>query len=101
MRYLEFPLEVKYFFRNKKLNPYITGGLSYFKYENSHSENSISLEYGDNVSLNFGLRLEHKLIDRLYINIESNFSYQIEPVTTTIDYTPYIFSISTGIDYRF
>ncbi|WP_415222216.1 hypothetical protein [Psychroserpens sp.] len=79
----------------------MTGGLSYFRYENSRSENSISMQYGDNVSLNFGLGLEHKLIDRLYINIESNFNCQIEPVTTTIDYTPYIFSISTGIDYRF
>ena len=65
------------------------------------SENPINLEFGDNASLNFGLGIEHKLFDRFYINLESNFNYQIEPITSNIDYTPYIFSISTGIDYRF
>lgn len=99
--YFEIPLEVKYAFRNKKLNPYITGGLSYFIFKDSNSENSRVLDYSNTVSLNFGLGLEYKLFNRLYIDLESNFNYQIEPITTNIDYTPYIFSITTGIDYRF
>ena len=99
--YLEFPLEVKYFLRDKKFNPYITGGVSYFMLEEQSFQNPVNIEYSDNFSLNFGLGLEHKLFNRFYINIESKFNYQIEPITSNIDYTPYILSISTGIDYRF
>jgi hypothetical protein len=99
--YLEFPLEIKYLFSDQKLNPYISGGLSYFKLGDRSTESPINLEYNDNMSLNFGLGLEYKIFDRLYLNLESNFNYQIKPITSNIDYTPYIFSISTGIDYRF
>ncbi|MEM5564006.1 outer membrane beta-barrel protein [Psychroserpens sp. AS72] len=99
--FLEIPLEVKYFFRDKNFNPYLTGGISYFMFESSSSDNPVNLEYGDHFSLNLGLGLEHKLFDRFYINLESNFNYQIKPITSNINYTPYIFSIGTGIDYRF
>ena len=100
--YLEIPLELKYLIGNKKLNPFITAGFSYFKLENSTSENENELEYLDTTaSLNFGIGLEHKLFDKFYLNVEANFNYQIMPISTNVDYNPYILSISTGIDYRF
>jgi hypothetical protein len=100
--YLEFPLELKYLIGDKKLNPFITAGFSYFKLEDSTSENENGLEYLDTTaSLNFGIGLEHKLLDKFYLNVESNFNYQIKPITTNVDYHPYILSISTGVEYRF
>jgi hypothetical protein len=99
--YLEFPLEAKYLFSDKTFNSYATGGLSYFKLDGKSVESSTNLEYDDTMSLNIGLGIEHKLFDRFYINLESNLNYLIKPISSNINYTPYIFSISTGIDYRF
>jgi hypothetical protein len=99
--YLEIPIEVKYLFRNKKLNPFATAGVSYFKLQ-SNNDNENNIEYTKfTISTNFGIGLEYKLFESFYINIESNFNYQIKPISNDIGYKPYILSISTGIEYQF
>ena len=99
--YLEIPIEVKYLFRNKKLNPFATAGVSYFKLQ-SNNDNENNIEYTKfTISTNFGIGLEYKLLESFYLNIESNFNYQIKPISNDVGYKPYILSISTGIEYQF
>lgn len=99
--YLEFPLELKYRPRDYKFNPYITGGLSYFKLQNGSNDTSNNIEYKATMSLNLGLGLETKLFKNTYFNIESNFNYQLNPFTQKNNIQPFIVSIHTGIEYRF
>ena len=101
VEYLEIPIEVKYRFLNKKLNPFATVGISYFKLQ-SNTNNGNNIEYTNfTISPNFGIGIEYKLFESFYLNIQSNFNYQIKPILNDVGYNPYIFSISTGIEYRF
>jgi len=99
--YLEFPLEVKYAPFDNKLNPYFTGGISYFMLQNSNSNNLNSTIYKATFGINLGLGLETRLINRFYLNLESHFNYQLKPFTGPNEIQPYLFSIQTGIEYRF
>ncbi|WP_111682113.1 outer membrane beta-barrel protein [Winogradskyella tangerina] len=98
-KYLEIPLEIKYVPFDKKLNPYVTGGLSYFILQDSNASNM--MEYRATLGLNVGLGVETKLFNKLYLNLESNFNYQLQPFRENNAIHPYIFSIQTGIEYRF
>lgn len=101
VEYLEFPLEVKYTPRDHKVNPFVIGGLSYFKLQDGSNNNSNNFEYRATMSLNLGLGLETKLFKDVYFNIESIFNYQVKPFTQKNNVEPFIFSINTGIEYRF
>ncbi|WP_298754925.1 porin family protein [uncultured Psychroserpens sp.] len=101
VEYLEFPIEIKYRPRNNRINPYITGGLSYFKLQEDSNNSSNNFEYKATMGLNLGLGLETKLFNQIYFNLESNFNYQLKPFTQKNNIEPFIFSIHTGIEYRF
>ncbi|WP_299111163.1 porin family protein [uncultured Winogradskyella sp.] len=107
VEYLEFPLDVKYTPFNKKINPYITGGISYFKIQ-GQSSNSTSMilsannfEYKSTLGLHLGLGVENKLFKNIYINVESNFNYQTKSILRNGTVNPFIISINAGIEYRF
>ncbi|OUS03471.1 hypothetical protein A9Q86_00735 [Flavobacteriales bacterium 33_180_T64] len=99
--YLEFPLEVKYAPFNKRLNPYFTGGLSYFLLQKATINNQNNSDYTTTFSLNTGLGVEYKLFKAFYFNVESNFNYQIKPISQNNNINPFIFSVNVGIEYRF
>ncbi|WP_299228522.1 outer membrane beta-barrel protein [uncultured Psychroserpens sp.] len=99
--YLEFPLEIKYSIKTSKLSPYLTGGVSYFKLQNTDINTENTFEYNSTFSLNFGFGLEHKLINNVFLNVEPNFSYQLKPLIQNRDINPFILSINFGITYRF
>ncbi|MBC2844506.1 porin family protein [Winogradskyella flava] len=102
VEYLEIPLELKYSMSSKRLSPFVTIGPSFFRLQNDKPENSNDIKYlKSSLSLNLGVGLELELIDRLYLNLGSNFSYLTKSLSKDVNYTPYIFSINTGIDYRF
>ena len=101
VEYLEFPLDIKYVPFHKKINPYITGGLSYFSLQNVETSDANSSDYKATVSFNLGLGVETKLFNSFYFNIEPNFNYQLNPFNQNNDINPFIFSINTGIEYRF
>jgi adenylate kinase family enzyme len=102
LEYLEVPLELKYLILDKKMNPFLTTGLSYFKLKNNESEFGNILEnLNTSLSINLGIGIEYKIMNELYINIESDFKYQLKPLATNADFKPYIFSTSVGIEYRF
>lgn len=102
IEYLEIPLEVKYSFSNKKLNPFITGGTSYLKLQNEPSVNFQQIEYLDtSISLNLGAGLEYKLFESLFVNGQANFNYPIKSFSNNADFKPFILSVGLGLDYRF
>lgn len=101
VEYLEFPLEIKYAPLNKKLNPYLTGGIHYFLPLRSKLGNQTNLDFNNTFSLNFGLGIEYELIKDFRFNIEPSFNYQIKPFSQNNDINPFIFSLHAGIEYRF
>ncbi|MDG5490119.1 PorT family protein [Psychroserpens sp. SPM9] len=101
VEYLEFPLEVKYAPFNSQFNPYFTGGLSYFKLREGSNSDTNSFEYKATMGLNLGLGIETKVFKNFFFNLESNFNYQLKPFTQKNSIDPFIFSLSTGLEYRF
>nr|WP_321231899.1 porin family protein [uncultured Psychroserpens sp.] len=99
--YLEFPLDIKYTPFDKKLNPYFTGGISYFVLQDATINNQNNSNYKSTYSLHVGLGFEYKLIKNFYLNLESNFNYQIKPILQNNTINPFILSINTGIEYKF
>ncbi len=97
IEYLELPLKVKYAPFDKKINPYFTGGLSYFILQKATINNQ---DYMTPISLNAGIGAEHKLYKDLLFTIDSNLNYQIKIVSKN-NISPFIFSINVGIEYRF
>jgi len=101
LQYLEFPFEVKHAPFLKKVNPYFTGGLSYFVLQDSKIVNQNNSYNEAAFGINLGLGVETKVAKKLYFNIETNFNYQINPLENTNDIKPYILSLLTGLEYRF
>ena len=101
LKYLEFPLEIKYAPFHKKINPYFTGGLSYSVLQDSNSNNLSNKDYRATMSLNIGLGVETKLFGNFFLNFEPNFNYQLKPFAKDNEIKPYIFSIQSGLEYRF
>jgi hypothetical protein len=101
LKYLEFPIEVKYAPFHRKINPYFTGGFSYFVLQEANSNNLNNSDYKATISFNIGLGIETKLFNKFYINLEPNFNYQMKPFTVGNAIKPYIFSVQTGLEYRF
>ncbi|WP_460217928.1 outer membrane beta-barrel protein [Psychroserpens sp. MEBiC05023] len=101
IEYLEFPIELKYAPFQKKINPYFTGGISYFTVIDSQTTEMNSLDYQPTFSINLGLGIETKLFNNINVNLEPNFNYQPKPFSNGNNLQPFIFSISLGIEYRF
>jgi hypothetical protein len=101
VQYLEFPLEIKYAPFDKKINPYFTGGLSYFVLQDSSPESLNSSYYKATLGFNIGLGVETRLIDNFYLNLETYFNYQLKPFISENETKSYTLSIQTGIEYRF
>lgn len=101
LEYLEFPLEIKHSPFHKKINPYLTGGFSYFILQNTSTNNLNTTDYSATLSINLGLGIETKLFKKIYFNLEPKFNYQLKPFTDENAVKPYILSIQSGIEYRF
>lgn len=101
VKYLEFPLNIKYAPYETKFRPYVLGGISYFLLQDSNVTNTINRDYKTTFSLNGGLGIETKLLKKLYFNIETNLNYQIRPFDGQDPTNPFILSIQSGIEYRF
>lgn len=100
IRYLQFPLELKYAPFQNKLNPYAIGGFSYYSLKKT-SDNNASENFQATTGLNLGLGLETKIFNNIYINTEGIFNYQIMPFSEQNDVKPYLLNFSLGIEYRF
>jgi len=75
--------------------------MSFFSLKESNFNNSLNRDYQTPFSLNAGLGLEVKVLDKLYLNTEGNFNYQLQPFKGDNEIKPYIYSIQFGIEYKF
>ncbi|WP_081208061.1 hypothetical protein [Salegentibacter sediminis] len=109
--YIEIPLEIEYKLIDKKVGlNIIAGGSSLILDENSlllNSNNqSAHLGKANNIndlsfSANMGVGVDYKLTEKLKLNLEPIFKYQINTFNNTQNLQPYYFGIYSGLSYKF
>ncbi|MBR9844865.1 MAG: outer membrane beta-barrel protein [Algicola sp.] len=110
--YFEIPLEFNYMLSKKKVQISLIGGFSYFITTDAHQKslnennnliqsNNKDVFNSSTMSLNLGLNFNAKVYNNFYLNIEPIFKYQLSPYTDTVNFNPYLISISSGIEYKF
>lgn len=110
--YLEVPLEVNYAVLDRKFGIDLIGGLSsLFLTDNSVvlQSSGKTTELGEannintvNFSTNVGLGLNYKFTDRLKLNVEPVFKYQLNTFNDTSGgFNPYSFGVYSGFSFKF
>ncbi|NEV92930.1 PorT family protein [Psychroflexus sp. YR1-1] len=112
MGFLEVPLEVEYALIDKKLGVHLLGGASTYVlntneifFENNGSSSSIG--EADNIndfsfSANLGVGLDFSFSERVSLNLEPKFMYQINTFDrATTNFEPYFFGIYSGVKFKF
>ena len=110
--YIEVPLEVEYSIINKKFGLNVIGGFStLFLNENEiysvvegkrtllgEANNINDMSY----SANFGLGLNYHISDKIKLNLEPMFKYQINTFNNTSgDFQPYFIGVYSGFSFKF
>ncbi|XLS29343.1 outer membrane beta-barrel protein [Flavobacteriaceae bacterium M23B6Z8] len=110
--YLEVPLELKYRIVDKKLGVHVIGGFSSLFL----TDNSISVASDDLVtnvgeanninstsfSTNIGFGVDYKLSDKILLNLEPIFKYQLNTFSSEDGgFRPYTIGVYTGLSFRF
>ncbi|WP_372918377.1 outer membrane beta-barrel protein, partial [Salegentibacter sp.] len=109
--YIEIPLELEYKLIDKRLGLNIIGGGSSLILDenklllNSNNQ-SATLGKANNIndlsfSTNIGLGLDYDLNERIKLNLEPIFKYQINTFENTQNLQPYHFGIYSGLSYKF
>jgi len=112
VNYIEIPLEFNYTLSKNKIQTSIIGGFSYFIITDAHqktlNENNNVTELNNkhvfnssSMSLNLGFNFKINAYKRFYFNIEPMFKYQLSPYADSVNFNPYLISISSGIEYKF
>jgi|SRR5690554_856689 len=110
--YLEVPLEVNYALVDRKFGVDLIGGVSsLFLTDNSVvlQSSGKTTELGEannintvNFSTNVGLGLNYKFTDRLKLNVEPVFKYQLNTFNDTSGgFNPYSFGVYSGFSFKF
>ncbi|NER13198.1 outer membrane beta-barrel protein [Leptobacterium flavescens] len=110
--YIEIPLEVKYRVVDKKLGVNIIGGVSsLFLTDNAifvESQDFVT-EIGEannlnntNFSTNIGVGVDYKISDKIKVNVEPVFKYQLNTFSGgNGGFKPYSLGVYTGLSLRF
>jgi len=110
--FIELPLEVEYALVDKKLGVNVIGGFSTFFLDKNKVYTSLNgdktlLGEANNInntsySANFGLGLNYNVSDKVILNLEPTFKYQINTFRDTSgDFQPFFIGIYTGLRYKF
>ena len=110
--FLEIPLEIEYALLNSKLGIHILGGGSTFLLNNNEvffEEGEVSSNIGEagnlndfSFSANFGIGFDYSISDKISLNLEPKFMYQINTFkSNTTDFQPYFFGVYSGIKLKF
>jgi hypothetical protein len=110
--FIEIPVELEYAVLNNKLGLNVIGGFSTFFLDNNKVYSTLSgdkslLGEASNInntsySANFGLGLNYNVSDKIKINLEPTFKYQINTFRNTSgDFRPYFIGVYTGLSYKF
>ena len=110
--YIEVPLELKYRLVDKKLGVNLIGGVSsLFLTDNAVFIDSedFTTEIGEannlnnmNFSTNVGIGVDYKISNKVLINIEPVFKYQLNTFSNdTGNFRPYSVGVYTGLSFKF
>ncbi|WP_299547973.1 hypothetical protein [Seonamhaeicola sp.] len=111
--YIEVPLEVQYALSDKKLGVNVIGGFSSFFLNSnkifSEAENGPRTFLGEasnlnkvSYSANFGLGFNYNISEKLDLNLEPMFKYQINTFNNTSgNFQPFMIGVYTGFVIKF
>lgn len=110
--FIEVPLELQYAVSTKRLGVNVIGGFSSLFLNNYESISIIEgqptrLQENDNInntsySANFGLGLNYKVSEKINLNLEPMFKYQINTFKNTSgDFQPFFIGVYTGFGIKF
>ncbi len=110
--FIEVPLELQYAISTKRLGVNVIGGFSSLFLNNYESVSVINgqntrLQEADNInntsySANFGLGLNYKVSEKINLNLEPMFKYQINTFKNTSgDFQPFFIGVYTGFGIKF
>ncbi|MGY5851227.1 hypothetical protein [Salegentibacter sp. F14] len=109
--YIEIPLELEYKLIDRKIGLNIIGGGSSLILEENTlllSANNQSAHIGEannindlSFSTNIGFGINYKLTQRLKLNLEPIFKYQINTFENTENLQPYYFGVYSGLSFKF
>jgi len=110
--FIEVPLEIEYKISDKNMDVSLIAGFSTLFL----TENSVYADFNDerrllgeanninnvSYSANFGVGLGLKISEKINLNFEPNFKYQINAFNNTSgDFKPYIIGVNTGLKIKF
>jgi len=110
--FIEVPLEIEYALINNKFGVNVIGGFSTFfvnKNEIYSVTNTNRTRIGEatnmndiSYSANLGFGVNYKLSNKLNINLEPQFKYQINTFSDTSgEFQPYFIGVYSGLSYKF
>lgn len=110
--FIEIPLEVEYRVIDRKLGVNVSGGFSTLLLNENEilaDVNGQSALIGEannlnntSFSANFGVGLDYNLSEKININLEPKFKYQLNTFNnTTGDFRPFFIGVYTGLSFKF
>jgi len=110
--FIEIPVELEYKLSNKKLGVSLIGGLSTMildgnqVYTQLNDERTLIGEANNinniSYSANLGVGLGVKISEKINLNFEPTFKYQIKTFNNTSgDFKPYIIGVNSGLKFKF
>lgn len=110
--FIEIPMEVEYALINKKLGLNVIGGFStlivdkneiYSVIEGTETRIGEANNINDmSYSANFGLGINYNISEKVKLNVEPTFKYQINTFNNSSgDFQPFFIGVYTGLSYKF
>lgn len=110
--FIEVPLELQYALSRKRFGVNVIGGFSSLFLNDYEAVSFVegertSVQNNDNInntsySANFGLGLSYKMSNKINLNLEPMFKYQINTFkNTTGDFQPFFIGVYTGFGIKF
>lgn len=110
--FIEIPVELEYKVIDKKLGVNVSGGFSTFflnKNEIFADVNGQSTRIGEanninntSFSANFGVGVDYSISEKININLEPKFKYQLNTFNNTFgNFQPFFIGVYTGLSFKF
>ena len=110
--YIEIPMEAVYTISDKRIGLSLIGGISTLLLNDNQillSSEEVTTTLGTSnavndvsFSTNIGIGIDYKMTDKLQLNLEPSFKYQVNGFNSdVIDFNPYYLGVYTGVSYKF
>lgn len=110
--YIEIPMEAVYTISDKRVGLSLIGGVSTLLLNDNQvlllsDEVTTTLGTSNAVndvsfSTNIGIGIDYKMTDKLQLNLEPSFKYQVNGFDSdAVDFNPYYLGVYTGVSYKF